>query len=85
MAKDASLVSSLSKATEEELIFAYDYALINFGRGRFEFKNGLIIDVYHVPILSDCLFYVLQLITHTSQKVEFLPNRFVVMILKITL
>jgi hypothetical protein len=75
MAKDASLFSSLKDATKKENFVANDDALNVVGYRKIEFHNGMITNVYRIPILSSNLLLVPQ-ITQTGKKVEFWPNQF---------
>jgi hypothetical protein len=61
MANNASLFTSMSKAKEENIFVADDYALIFKGCGKVNCKNGLITDVYAVPRFSANILLIPQL------------------------
>jgi hypothetical protein len=57
MSKDASLFSSLSEAKEENIFVVDDHALTVVGSGRVDCGNGVVIDFYHVPNISETPLY----------------------------
>jgi hypothetical protein len=58
-----------------------DFTLDIVGHGDVPCRHGKIVDIYHVPNLSENLLLVSQL-TQTSNIVEFWPDRFFVKDLK---
>jgi hypothetical protein len=77
MAKYASIFSSPSKDIENKIFVVDYYALTIFCCGKIECQNCVIIDVYHVPIMSAILFYIPQL-TQNGKMLEFWSDQFVV-------
>jgi hypothetical protein len=80
MEKDTSLFSSLNMATKNN-IFVVDYFSLDVTRyGDIPCRLGWIVNVYHVPSLSESMLRVSQL-TQVGKIVEFCSNRFFVMAL----
>ena len=61
MAKDGSMFSSFENVIENKIFATYDFALNITGYDDIACRRGQIVDVFHVPILSDNLFSVYQL------------------------
>ena len=78
MDKDASLFSSLSGAPKQKIYVASDYALTIVGNGDVECQHGCLFDVYNVPIMSENLLLVAQLMK-TNKTAEFWSDCFIVM------
>ena len=70
MENDASLFSSLSGSSEENIYVTNDYVLTVIGNDDVECHHGRIENVYHVPIMSAKLLLVSQL-TKTKKLLSF--------------
>ena len=70
MAKDASLLYSLSGGQEKKVYVVDDYSLEIVGCGDVQCRRGRITDVFHVPSLSENLMSVTH-ITSNGKTVKF--------------
>lgn len=75
MARDFSLLSSLDVSTKKKIYVADDFPLDIVGHGYMYYRHGQIVNVYHVPNISENLLSISQL-APTGKIVEFQPNCF---------
>ena len=70
MVKDASLFSSMDTYTEKKIYVVDSFSIDITRHGEITYQHGQIVNMYHVPSLSENLLLVSQF-THTSKIIEF--------------
>ena len=70
MVKDDSLFSSLDIVSKKKIYVENDFSLDFVGHGDIPCLHGHIVDVYHVPSLSEDLLSIYEL-THNGNILEF--------------